>query len=340
MDSYSGIIYLRHCFNIHMIMPYQKAIPQASPEIVERIIEQFALLHPVSAAFKKDIQQHGVLFQPKKGSFLLKEGMVCEYVYFIHKGIVRGFSTKRNKELTTWISVEGDFVTSISGMYGKPSKESMQVIESSVIAAVPVAVLLRWYEQFPEMNVIMRKILESYYQEAQERSYIVRIGTASEKLDYFMETKPGQIDKVPLECIASFLGIKKETLQRIKEKNKGSGDRGDLQPLIHSIEKAIIADSLFKLKSLTVSGLADMVSIPPHTLSYILNKHYQKNFSDFINGYRIDFVKQRLKQGRGWKKNKMEAIGMEAGFASRSTFFAAFRKQEGITPAAYAMQLS
>jgi AraC-like DNA-binding protein len=321
-------------------MPYQKAMPPALPEVVERIITQFSLLHPVSTAFKKDIYKRVAQLQLKKGSFLLREGMICDYVYFIHKGIIRGFSGKRNQELTTWISVEGDFVTSISGMYGKLSKESMQVIESSVIAAVPVAVLLRWYEEFPEMNVIMRKILESYYQEAQERSYIIRIGTATEKYEYFMETKPGQIDKVPLSCIASFLGIKTETLQRIRDSKKTPGNDSDIQALVNTIEKSIVTGELFKIKGFTVPQLAAMLSLPAHTLSAILNKHYKKSFPDFINGYRISFVKKQLKQNRGWKKNKVEAIGLEAGFASRSAFFAAFRKQEGVTPAAYADQLS
>ncbi|RXK82943.1 helix-turn-helix domain-containing protein [Filimonas effusa] len=320
-------------------MTLSKSTTIADPFIVERVIAQFNALHPVSAAFKDDMYKHAFLQQLKKNAFLVKEGMICDSVYFVVKGIIRGFSTKRNRELTTWISVEGDFVTSISGMYGKVSKESMQAIDNCTLVGVPVDVLQQWYERFPEMNIIMRKILEAYYQEAQERSYIIRIGSAREKYDYFIENRPGQIDIIPIPCIASFLGMTTETLMRIRETRKKTGNDQDTRILVNFIEQSITAEQLFKIKSLSITQLAGSMSMPAHLLSYVLNEHYKKRFTDFINGYRVNYVKQQLRQGREWKQNKVEALGLEAGFASRSTFFAAFKKLEGVTPAAYAEHL-
>lgn len=321
-------------------MALSKVTMDVDPVIVERVIVQFNALHPISTAFRADLYKHAFQVQLKKNGLLVREGSICDSVYFVHKGIMRGFSTKRNKELTTWISVEGDFVTSISGMYGNVSKESMQAIDNCVLVGVPVEILQQWYERFPEMNIIMRKILEAYYQEAQERSYIIRIGSAKEKYDYFIENRPGQIDIVPIGCIASFLGMTTETLVRIRETRKKTGNEQNTLILVNFIEQAIAAEQLFKIKSLSVTQLAGSISMPAHLLSYVLNEHYKKRFTDFINGYRVEYVKQQLRQGREWKQNKIEALGQEAGFASRSTFFAAFKKREGVTPAAYAEQLS
>lgn len=321
-------------------MALSKLTTIADLAIVERVIMQFNALHPISATFREDIYKHAFQVQLKKNGLLVKEGYTCDSVYFVHKGIMRGFSTKRQKELTTWISVEGDFVTSISGMYGKVSKESMQAIDNCILVGVPVEILQQWYERYPEMNIIMRKILEAYYQEAQERSYIIRIGSAKEKYDYFIENRPGQIDIVPIACIASFLGMTTETLVRIRETRNKTGNEQNTRILVNFIEQAIAAEQLFKIKSLSITQLAGSISMPAHLLSYVLNEHYKKRFTDFINGYRVNYVKQQLRQGREWKQNKIEALGQEAGFASRSTFFAAFKKLEGVTPAAYAERLS
>jgi AraC-like DNA-binding protein len=319
-------------------MSHSYAQSPLDPQIVEAVIAGLSLLQPVSPAFRQDIYKHTFQVQVKKNTFLLKEGMVCDHMYFIYQGIVRGFSTKRHKELTTWISMEGDFVSSISGLYGKISRESMQAMDECTLIGVSITVMQQWYEMYPEMNIIMRKILESYYQDAEERSYIIRIGTANEKYDYFVESRPGQIDRVPLSCIASFLGMTTATLERIRDKKKAEKGGSDLQR-IQLLEKSIEEKGLFKIKSLSVSQLAAMLSIPAYSLSALLNTHYRKKFSDFINGYRVAFVKQQLAEGKDWKQNKVGALGLEAGFASRSTFFAAFRKQEGVTPVAYAAQL-
>lgn len=320
-------------------MSHPHPLSAADPEIVEKVIALFGSLYPVSPALKKDMYKHAFQLQLKKNAFLLKEGMICEGMYFVYKGIVRGFSTKRNKELTTWISVDGEFVSSISGLYGKVSKEGMQALEPTVLVGVPITVLLQWYDRFPEMNIIIRKVLEVYYQDAQERSYIIRVGTASEKYNYFAETRPGHIDRVPSDYIASFLGMTKETLEKIRNKKNRSVNDGTMEQLVHTIEKNVLAKELFKIKGLSVPQLSALLSVPAHLLSYVFNEYYKKNFADFINGYRIRYVKQQLAKSQSWQKNKIEAIGLDAGFASRSTFFAAFRKQEGITPAAYASRL-
>lgn len=319
-------------------MPVPTLNPNADP-VIAGIIEKFNLLHPVSSGLREELYQKTFEVQLRKNAFLLREGMVCNAFYFICKGIVRGFSSKRQRELTTWISEEGEFVSSISGMYRQVSKESIQAVEACVLVGIHTDALLSWYDRFPEMNVIARKLLERYYQDAQERSLIMRIGTAREKYDYFAESRPGQLDRVPLGCIASFLGITEQTLERIQRKEQFSLKASTMAEVVCILEKNMESQELFKIKGISMSRLSLMLAVPAYTLSYVFNHYYKKRFADFINGYRVDYVKQQLSKGLDWQKKKIEAIGEEAGFASRSTFFAAFRKQEGSTPGAYATQL-
>ena len=74
-----------------------------------------------------------------------------------------------------------------------------------------------------------------------------------------------------------------------------------------------------------------------HHLSYVLNTYYKQRFNDFINQYRVNYVLGLLKE-MDWKNMKLEALGAEAGFSSRTTFFVTFKKVTGLTPAEYARQ--
>jgi len=80
--------------------------------------------------------------------------------------------------------------------------------------------------------------------------------------------------------------------------------------------------------------VSESTGIPVHHISYALNKHSEYNFSDFINKYRVEHVCRVIQKGHH-KKLTLEAIGMECGFGGKVTFFNAFKKFTGTTPAEY-----
>lgn len=109
--------------------------------------------------------------------------------------------------------------------------------------------------------------------------------------------------------------------------------------LLHTkkIEEHILLHQSFRKRGITVMQLAVELNMPMHHLSYVLNFHYKQRFNDFINQYRVDYVRRLLKE-EGWRKHKLETLATEAGFSSRSTFFAAFKKITGLTPNDYSRQ--
>lgn len=103
------------------------------------------------------------------------------------------------------------------------------------------------------------------------------------------------------------------------------------------IEQHLLLKESFRKQGLSINQLADELAIPAHHLSYVLNYHYKQRFNDFINRYRVNYV-QELFRKEEYGKMKLEILATEAGFLSRSTFFAAFKKITGMTPADYARQ--
>jgi ligand-binding sensor domain-containing protein/AraC-like DNA-binding protein len=88
--------------------------------------------------------------------------------------------------------------------------------------------------------------------------------------------------------------------------------------------------------SLNLNKCARMLDVPPHHLSQVINQFHHKNFSDYINEYRIEEAKRLIRE----TNLKVEAIGFESGFNSPTAFYAAFKKFTQKTPTQYRKSIS
>jgi len=80
--------------------------------------------------------------------------------------------------------------------------------------------------------------------------------------------------------------------------------------------------------------VARYLNIQPHIFSAFIGQAYQANFNDVINGYRINYVEEGLKNEK-WNDLTLQAIAEKAGFNNRVTFLTAFKKFTGTTPTRY-----
>lgn len=176
-------------------------------------------IYPVSveaiAYAKSKIQ----LLQISKGSLLVSSGEHCEHLYFVNKGVLRGFVKQGVKDITTWITAENELVTSISSYYQQiTSIENIEALEDCILVAIHRDDMQYLYTNHPEVNTIVRIILEKYYQDAEERAYICRLTEATSKYHRFINTKSQLLNRIPLKYIASYLGMTLETLSRIRSR--------------------------------------------------------------------------------------------------------------------------
>jgi AraC-like DNA-binding protein len=129
----------------------------------------------------------------------------------------------------------------------------------------------------------------------------------------------------------------------------------DLEPVIEpTIEKNITTEEveesidkdLIRLKEhmknnklyldplLSINKLSELTHIPQYKISKILNTNLNQSFYDFVNGYRVDEVKEKLKNGAA---NDLSILGiaLDSGFNSKASFNRVFKNKEGVTPSAY-----
>ena len=195
---------------------YQKT--GASPD-VSSVLTILNYFHPVSEGIVKFLTEHAYSIFFNKGELLLEEGQVCEHIYFIRKGVVRGFIKEGKRDITTWITAEGEMVSSILSFEEKGSAiENMQAIEDCEMLVLTLVDLEKMYEQFPEFNIVGRKLLQQYYSDAEGRAFIARLTNAETKYKQFLTRYSHFANRIPLTYIASFLGITLETLSRVRRK--------------------------------------------------------------------------------------------------------------------------
>jgi YesN/AraC family two-component response regulator len=98
------------------------------------------------------------------------------------------------------------------------------------------------------------------------------------------------------------------------------------------IEKEVLEGQLFLREDLSLSSLAQAVSVSPHRLSAILNNCYEKNFYEYVNDLRVAYAANRMIQ----EPNKsVTEIFYSAGFSSKTTFYGYFKKTYQVTPSEF-----
>ena len=189
------------------------------PPDISSVIETLNYFYPLSEGIKDYFRKHTYSCSFRKGKLLLKAGEVCEHIYFIKKGAVRGFIKDGTKDITTWITAENEVVSSISSLdIREPAQENMQAIENCEMLALTYADFQDLYVKFPEFNIVARKLLQKYYQDAERRAFIARVTKAEKKYRLFLTRYGHLANRIPLKYIASFLGITLETLSRVRKK--------------------------------------------------------------------------------------------------------------------------
>lgn len=163
------------------------------------------------------IENHIDTFHYKKNDIVLAPGKTCHYIYFLHSGILCGTYNHEENEICSWISIENEFATSYYSFIQQcPSYESIECMEACVLEGITFDAVQKMYTLFPETERLGRLVLEDYYTRLEERLISIKFKSTKERYTQLMAKKPELILRMPLGRIASYLGMKQETLSRIR----------------------------------------------------------------------------------------------------------------------------
>lgn len=152
-----------------------------------------------------------------KSHVLVPQNTVCQWVYFIEKGLTRTYYYKDGKDVTDWLSAEGQFAVSISSFIRQqPDRRIVELLEPSVLWAISHTDLEQLYQQHHEIERLGRLLVSHGLLLVQQRFDELHFATALERYRNLMALNPTLVQRVPLSMVASYLGMSAETLSRMR----------------------------------------------------------------------------------------------------------------------------
>jgi CRP-like cAMP-binding protein len=173
----------------------------------------------ISDADLKEIASYCSVVKLGKNEFLLKEGQVCQYIYFINSGVVRHYYITDHNEVTRWISMANDFTSSLRSFISQtPSRENLQTITECEIGLIN----RKAFDYLIKSNVGFKnlwiKTLEYNYLTIEDRVFSLIEKSAEERFNWMINNHPRFILQIPVMYTASMLGITPRHLSRLKKK--------------------------------------------------------------------------------------------------------------------------
>ncbi len=184
-------------------------------ELKKHIIETFGFA-------ENEFQSIKDFFQPieiKKGDYFLKEGQYVRQMGFVEKGILREFLYVNDKEVTKWFSTDGYFAVDLSGfLFDQKSKVSYQAFTDVQLLTLSKENYNRISTKVSKWDKLEKMFLAKCFTVLENRVVSHLALSAEERYNQLFGLNPQLFNQVPLNYIASMLGMTPETLSRIRNK--------------------------------------------------------------------------------------------------------------------------
>lgn len=155
----------------------------------------------------------------RKGEFLLQAGEVCEYVSFVNIGLFRVFTMVNDEEVTNHFFFENNYATEYSSFLTRqPSTESIQAMEDAEVLQLNYKNMQVLYEKAPSWQKYGRLVAEYIFIMAADRAKSLLLYSPEQLYLKVINETPELIERVPLQYIASYLGVQPESLSRIRKR--------------------------------------------------------------------------------------------------------------------------
>ncbi|MDX2362185.1 MAG: helix-turn-helix domain-containing protein [Crocinitomicaceae bacterium] len=122
-----------------------------------------------------------------------------------------------------------------------------------------------------------------------------------------------------------------------KQYEKSGLSKEDSESHLQRLQDYMTGEQPYADGKLSLKEVAEYLDISPNHLSQVINENLNKNFFDFVNGYRVDLVKEKMLDSSN-KNFTLLGIAYDSGFNSKSSFNSIFKKITGLTPTNYINQ--
>ncbi len=154
----------------------------------------------------------------KKGTIILKEGEFSDKSYFVLKGCLRTFYLIDGEEKTTAFYTEMEGIQPQCAIDMKASNYYIDCVEDCILTVGNAEMEAIIYEKFPKFETLFRKLSTELTVKTQISFDKFKTSTREQRYLKLQESRPDLIQRIPQQQLASFLGMKPESLSRIRKR--------------------------------------------------------------------------------------------------------------------------
>jgi CRP-like cAMP-binding protein len=164
-------------------------------------------------------EPHLVYRKVKARENVLVEGAMCKDISFVHKGVFRTFYLVDGKEVNTTFFFENEFLAEYdSFLRNRPSRYFIQSVEDAELIGISRDKLTMGYDLSKNWERFGRLMAEACYQKVTDRMESFLFMNGDQRYKMLMENEPRILKRIPLYHIASYLGLERESLSRLRRK--------------------------------------------------------------------------------------------------------------------------
>jgi len=210
-------IYFEIRASLHLTNLHIKGPPIITMD--EKLIKYFSRIMAISDEESSAIAETMCIQQYKKGTVLLKEGQVSTEVYFVLDGCVRQYFIVDGEEKTNNFFTDEQWVISVNNFNQRiPSTHFLACCIDSSLVVGNRQKEEGLYRRFPKLETVSRKVMEKVFAEQQEIMASYTIDTPEQRYLKLLKLRPDLFQKIPQYQLASYIGVKPESLSRIRKR--------------------------------------------------------------------------------------------------------------------------
>lgn len=154
----------------------------------------------------------------KKGDFFLKSGKICRKMAFIDSGYLRMYDIADGKEITFWIGNKGKFITSLSSfIFETENFWNIQAVTDCTAFVISRQKHFELCKQQPKWLEFDNLLLARSFALLEQSMFSQLHTTAQQRFENLLKEEPTLFNNVPLQHIASMIGITPESLSRLRK---------------------------------------------------------------------------------------------------------------------------
>lgn len=184
-----------------------------------KFVAYFSRISPLSKEESAAIAESMQTKTYKKGHFLLKEGQASANTYFILEGCVREYILTDGEEKTTNFFTEEQWAISLNGFTPQnPATHNWVCVEDTTVVVGDEQQAQAIFKHFPRFETISRTIMEAAFAEQREALASYYTDSPEQRYVKLQKSRPGLLQRIPQYQLASYIGVKPESLSRIRKR--------------------------------------------------------------------------------------------------------------------------